>query len=232
MHRPFLRQEPASVDRSSGWASTTPGGLSRQVPDSATAWKLLGQIEMLRELRSANAPRFRVPFDPVLDLSIVRATYALRRAAELSPNDFSTLLSLQIAYDSRLMYEAALPIVNRLMSLQTTNLYQAGEQTKTEAARAEYLEKLGTAPTDDLAKLERPGSNRERHAHRRPRRGAADLLEKTYPPEKATWEMIDKMATLRLHLGEPALRQRSLAESNGGPSTGRRGCAHRHDLPG
>ena len=33
---------------------------------------------------------------------------------------------------------------------------------------------------------------------------AAVLLERAYPPEKASWEIIDKMATLRLHLGEPA----------------------------
>jgi tetratricopeptide (TPR) repeat protein len=178
--------------------------LLRQVPDSATAWKRLGQIEMLRELRSANAPRFRVPFDPVLDLSIVRATYALRRADELAPNDFSTLLSLQITYESRLMYEAALPILNRLASLLTTNVHQAGEQAKTKAARDKYLEKLGTPPTTtwrNLSELDQIVSDMLGAGRAE---GAADLLEKTYPPEKASWEMIDKMATLRLHLGEPA----------------------------
>jgi tetratricopeptide (TPR) repeat protein len=102
------------------------------------------------------------------------------------------------------MYEAALPIVNRLASLQTTNLHQAGAQTKAEAERAEHLEKLGTPPTTtwrNLSELDQIVSDMLTAGRAE---GAADLLEKTYPPEKATWEIIDKMATLRLHLGEPA----------------------------
>ena len=52
------------------------------VPDSSEAWKLLGQIELFRAFPTSDArsPRFRASFDPVLDLSMVRATYALRRA--------------------------------------------------------------------------------------------------------------------------------------------------------
>ena len=38
---------------------------------------------------------------------------------------------------------------------------------------------------------------------------AADLLEQGYPPERAPWEILDRIATLRLHLGEPA-RARAL----------------------
>ena len=33
---------------------------------------------------------------------------------------------------------------------------------------------------------------------------AAVLLEKASPPERAPWDMRDRIATLRLHLGEPA----------------------------
>ncbi len=38
---------------------------------------------------------------------------------------------------------------------------------------------------------------------------AADILEKANPPERASWDVLDRMATLRLHLGEPA-RARAL----------------------
>ena len=31
------------------------------------------------------------------------------------------------------------------------------------------------------------------------------LLERANPPERASWEVIDRIATLRLHLGEPGL---------------------------
>ncbi|MHB1558352.1 MAG: tetratricopeptide repeat protein, partial [Isosphaeraceae bacterium] len=38
---------------------------------------------------------------------------------------------------------------------------------------------------------------------------AADVLEKANPPERSSWDVLDRLATLRLHLGEPA-RARSL----------------------
>jgi tetratricopeptide (TPR) repeat protein len=38
---------------------------------------------------------------------------------------------------------------------------------------------------------------------------AADLLEQANPPERASWDVLDRMAMLRLHLGEPA-RARAL----------------------
>jgi tetratricopeptide (TPR) repeat protein len=183
--------------------------LLRRAPDSFDGWKYLGQIELYRELSAEPIARFLVPFDPVLDLSMVRATYALRRASELSPRDFSTLKSLQIAYDFRLMNEAALPVLDRLALLYTTNLVQAGEQAKNEAARAKYVRKLGSPPMTtwrNLSELDQLVTNRLAAGRVE---SAAVLLERAYPPEKASWEVVDKMATLRLHLGEPA-RSREL----------------------
>ncbi len=178
--------------------------LLRRVPDSFDAWKFLGQIELTRELPTEPVARFRVPFDPVLDLSMVRATYALRRALELAPGDFSTLRSLQLAYDLRLMNEAALPVLDRLASLYTTNLYQAEEQTKNEAARAEYVRKLGSPPVTTWRNLSELDQRVTDQLAAGRVESAADLLERAYPPEKASWEILDKVATLRLHLGEPA----------------------------
>ncbi len=178
--------------------------LLRRNPDSFEGWKYLGQIELYRELSAQPVARFRVAFDPVLDLSMVRATYALRRALELVPRDFSTLKSLQIAYDFRLMSEAALPVLDRLDSLRSTNAFQADEQAKNEAARAEYVRKLGERPVTtwrNLSDLDQLVTDQLAAGRAE---SAADLLERAYPPEKASWEIIDKMATLRLHLGEPA----------------------------
>jgi tetratricopeptide (TPR) repeat protein len=33
---------------------------------------------------------------------------------------------------------------------------------------------------------------------------AADLIERDYPPQSRSWEQADRLATLRLHLGQPA----------------------------
>ena len=49
---------------------------------------------------------------------------------------------------------------------------------------------------------------------------AAVLLERAYPPEKASWEMIDKMATLRLHLGEPAMARELWRKATTPPGPG------------
>ena len=62
--------------RSSGSAWTTPGASCEPRPTRSTAGKILGQIELFRELPPQPIARFRAPFDPVFDLSIVRATYA------------------------------------------------------------------------------------------------------------------------------------------------------------
>ena len=32
---------------------------------------------------------------------------------------------------------------------------------------------------------------------------AAEILEAAYPPERAPWDIVDRIATLQLHLGEP-----------------------------
>jgi tetratricopeptide (TPR) repeat protein len=178
--------------------------LVSKAPDSFEGWKFLGQIELLRDPPMQPSARFRKSFDPVFDLSLVRATYALRRALELAPRDFSALVSMQIAYDFRLMHEAALPILDRMAALQTTNLHQSGEQAKARTARAEYLAKLGSPPATAWQNL----SELDQIVTAQLAAGRADsaavFLEKAYPAARERWEIIDRIATLRLHLGEPA----------------------------
>ncbi len=117
---------------------------------------------------------------------------------------FPTLKSLQMAYDVRLMYEAALPVLDRLAALRTTNTTQVKEQEKNRSTRAEYVRKLGPAPAiawRNLSELDQIVTTQLAAGRAA---SAADLLEEAYPPEKAPWEIVDKIATLRLHLGEPA----------------------------
>jgi tetratricopeptide (TPR) repeat protein len=193
----------------------------RRLPDSFDAWKLMGQMELFRDLvPDQSSPRFRSSFDPVLDLSMVRATYALRRASELGPHDFSMLISLRLAYDARRMYEAALTISDRVASLHPTNLYQSGEQAKNEVLRAEYLRKLGSPPATTWSNLSDLDQIVTAQLDTGRAESAAVLLERAYPPEKASWEMIDKMATLRLHLGESPLARELWRKATTTPGSG------------
>ena len=83
----------------------------RDMPDSAIGWQMLGQIELARDPSPAYppSPRYRLPFDPVLDLSPVRATYALLQGLEQRPDDFTDAVAARRGYGRRGMHEAALP---------------------------------------------------------------------------------------------------------------------------
>jgi tetratricopeptide (TPR) repeat protein len=183
-------------------------------PESAVGWRVLGQLELSRDGPPPNesSPRYRLPFDPVFDLSSARGTYALRRSLEASPDDFSALLSLEFAFKLRAMHEAALPLLDRMARLRPINLLQRKTQADIEPRRAELRAALGGDPPtswENQSELDqavtamlaagRAGS-------------AAALLERAYPAETRPWEVSDRLGTLWLHLGEPS-RARSVWEA-------------------
>jgi tetratricopeptide (TPR) repeat protein len=176
----------------------------RQEPGSFEGWKNLGQIELNRDVAVAPNPRFRMPFDPVFDLSLVRATYALRRALEVVPTDFMTLVVLKSAFDARLMSEAALPVVDQIARIQTKNSYQAKLQALAGPARVEYLQKMGPRPATSWANLSELDQIVTAQLASGRAESAAALLEQAYRAQQAPWEIVEKIATLRLHLGEPS----------------------------
>ncbi len=128
----------------------------------------------------------------------------LRRAAELAPDDFMTLFELKTAFDARLMYEEALRVLERLAALHSKNPLQAAFQAQSDAARAEYQRRIA-APVPktwkNLNELDQIvtgllGSGRVASATR--------LLEEANPAAEIPWETADRIATLWLHLGQPA----------------------------
>ena len=173
-------------------------------PASPVGWKVLGQLELSRDGRQGvSSPRYRLPFDPVFDLSSARGTYALRRALEASPDDFTALLSLVRVYELRAMHEAALPLLDRLALLRPINPMQMMFHAEVEPHRAQLRASLGpelTTSWENQSELDQAVTARLAVG----RAGsAATLLERAYPIETRPWEVSDRLGTLWLHLGEP-----------------------------
>jgi tetratricopeptide (TPR) repeat protein len=174
-----------------------------RIPDSAEGWKTIGQIETFRDPMEQPSPRFRMPFDPVFDLEPARATYALRRANELAPRDFMTILCLAKIFEVRVMNEALLPLLDELVQLQPINQLQRVQQATSEADRVRLRQSLVPLPTKTWKNLAELGQIVSEQLARGRARTAAEILEQAYPVEKAPWEVVDQVATLRMHLGEP-----------------------------
>jgi tetratricopeptide (TPR) repeat protein len=174
-----------------------------RIPDSAEGWKTIGQIETFRDPLEQPGPRFRMPFDPVFDLELARATYALRRANELAPRDFLTILCLAKVYEVRLMYEALLPLLDELVQLQPINQLQRMQQATSEADRVRLRKTIVPLLSKTWQNLAELGQIVSEQLAGGRAQTAAEILEQAYPAEKAPWDVMDQVATLRLHLGEP-----------------------------
>jgi tetratricopeptide (TPR) repeat protein len=183
-------------------------------PRQADAWKQLGLIEVGRNPLPPNALAGRAskPFDPIFDLSTVRATHDLRRADELRGDDFTTILGLVQLYQARGMIEPSLPLLERLAALPPANAIQRGVQERTSAEVARLRAALGSPPAGgwkNAGELERAVALAIDRGHVA---WAADRLESAYAPRERSWELADRLATIRLHLGEPS-RARLIWES-------------------
>lgn len=191
------------------------------LPGVADGWKMLGQLEMLRDVSSVQpAPRFRMPFDPVLDLSTVRSTHALKRALEATPDDFSTLLMLERAFETRGMTEAAVPLLERLVGLTAVNRIQVQTQAQAAASLAAGRAALGPEPAPAWQNLDELRGIVSDLLARGRARSAALYLEKASPAESRPWDETDRIATLWLHLGEPARAREVWLGASGLPSSG------------
>lgn len=176
-------------------------------PLSNEGWKQLGLLELMREPPTSQSgepiPRFRMAFDPVFDLSSLRVTYYLNRALDTRPDDFMTLFTLIEAYKQRSMNEAALPLIDRLINLPPINGLQMEQQTIARPLRASVRTALGIVPAlkwDNVSELNQLVNGLLAAGRAET---AAEVLERAAPPEARTWEEADRIATLRMHLGQP-----------------------------
>lgn len=176
-------------------------------PRRAEPWKYLGLLEAFRE--PIEAPRFRMPFDPIFDLSPARATFMLREALALKPDDARCLVTLSQLYGSRGMHEAAYEVNLKLATLRPPNQKLAITAQMNQIgidAAARNLAEMGPAPTGGTPRNQ-DERNRLLSALRASGRAAtiADFLERSHPPEKRPWGVTDELATIWLHLGRPDL---------------------------
>lgn len=179
-------------------------------PASKLGWKLGGLLEATREMvGGTDAPiaRFRVPFDPVFDLGPSRATYLLSQARQRAPDDTKVLLALALLYQSRGMYEEVLPLGKAIAMLDPPNQ----RLSSTRMAQESGIELAARATAAMGAPLSASWRNRDELQRlvdsalgTGRAESAARLLERAHPPDSRTWEALDRIATLRLHLGQPA----------------------------
>src|SRR5437763_13851298 len=100
------------------------------------------------------------------------------------------------------MSAAALPLLDRLVVLEPINQLQRKQQSLAESERVQMSQALGPAPSNstawkNLAELDQLVSD---ELSKGQAGKAAETLERAYPPAKAPWEIVDRIATLRLHL--------------------------------
>ena len=123
---------------------------------------------------------------------------------ELAPNDTLSLVTLKMAYDVRLMHEAAASVLDRLEKVLPIARRHSLLQADIGTIRAEYQKKLGSAPPTNWGNLNELDQIVTALLTAGRAASAALLLEQAHPAERAPWEVVDRIATLRLHLGEPA----------------------------
>ncbi len=176
----------------------------RTLPNSLDGWKLSGGLELTRDkLGSTSVPRFRQSFDPLFDLSRFRSTYLLHRASEVAPTDFMTHLLLASSYAKQSLDEAALPVVEQLLALHPINQEQLRTQNEMQKELEQLVRKLGIAEPSKWTNLNELDQVVTRLLAAGRVGSAADLLEQAYPDSTRTWEVSERIATLRLHLGDP-----------------------------
>lgn len=195
----------------------------RADPNGLDGWKYLGLCEFFRDVRGGEpVPRFRAAFDPVFDLSAARCTYALQRALVAKPNDFLTLMMLDESFGARGMSEASIPILERISRLAPINRMQALTQGKSLDKLAALRREEGAAPPAKWSNLNELTAIVNDLLAQGRAESAAEYLERAGASGARSWDDANRIATLWLHLGEPARARSAWQKSVNAPRPGLR----------
>ncbi len=193
----------------------------RLEPESAAGWKWAGMLEFYRDDFPTGdpIPRFRMTFDPAFDLSAVRASHDLRQALDRAPDDGNTLVTLAGLDIQRGMYASALASLDRFLARPAEQLHEKASRAGAEAQRPGVVARLGAPPESmawaNLSALDRLVNDLYDHGRAAE---AASLLDSAYPAESRPWEVVDRIATIWLHLGEARRAARHWSEAKSPPS--------------
>ncbi len=186
-------------------------------PAGLDGWKQAGLIENLRYtlVGPRPIPRFRQPFQPTFDLPSVRATHDLARTLEITPDDGYSLIILARLYDARGMDESARATYLRYLDLPTTNPSQR-QAASLASDRVTALDRsVGSPPKTtwkNLSELDRVVADLLAEGRAAT---AADVIEQAHRPDARPWDWADRLAVLRLHLGQPALARAAWLGASG-----------------
>ena len=109
-----------------------------------------------RALEPAGQSALSPPLRPGLRPLDRRATYALRRAQELAPDDFTTLMMLAKVFEDRRMDEAELSVLDPLVRLRPINLLPAEDPGREGGEARAAPGATRAVPAPDLGEPERP----------------------------------------------------------------------------
>ena len=190
-------------------------------PMGLDGFKQAGLLHFLRDpLPGSKAiPRFRLPFDPTIDLPLVQSAYFLTRSLSIDPNDGISLYYLSLLDSMRGMDEATLPLLERYALQPNMNLQQQGEKTRSAEQAAEIRHKLGPPPATTWANLSELEQLVDRLLEAGRAATAADVIEAAHRSGARPWSWADRLATLRLHLGRPDQARAIWREATDPPST-------------
>jgi tetratricopeptide (TPR) repeat protein len=126
------------------------------------------------------------------------------------------------SYAARAMNEALIPVLERLARLTPVNSKQSRMQNESVARLAELRRAIGAAPSSQWSNLnELTAIVNDLLAHGRAET-AAEYLERATASEARPWEDANRIATLWLHLGEPAQARTAWQKSVNAPRPGLR----------
>ena len=184
-------------------------------------FKQAGLLHFLRDplLGPKAVPRFRLPFDPTIDLPLVQSAYFLTRSLAIEPDDGVSLYYLSLLDTMRGMDEATLPLLDRYALQPNMNLQQQGEKNRSVEQAAEIRQKLGSSPTTTWANLSELEQLVDRLTDAGRAETAADVIELAHRSGGRPWLWADRLATLRIHLGQPEEARVIWREAINPPST-------------
>ena len=184
----------------------------RQDPGAADPWAFAAALELGR-IDDIGSPvrhrRYLRPFDPTSDLHAARVATFAGRALRVDADQQIAMSALLGLFLQREMHEAVLPILQRATARRPRSPSQATGRARLLPQLDRIRSELGPEPRIDVRNGDRIRRSVDALLASGRVESAAELLERQYPPPERDWTTADRIATFRMHLGQPDLARRA-----------------------